>query len=197
MKFFRFIKKYKFPFSFIQNIFSNKQAIVVQQPELTALDLDNLLQEFVFLTEADEFNEPKTVQEFIANSKYIKNNLDDYFKLLIEEGCADEVANFNEAAYFQYVLSSLLFTYEDDWKQNYQSLSDYITNETGQEFTISAHEVQNGPETIAKKLEQETDYTLMNVAVTETENSFFICLKNRKNKIVALAKQLNFPIVNY
>ena len=164
--------------------------IVKESPE-------KLLEEFIAATHAKNFQDEKSIAKFRQQVKMIRETPEKYLKLLIEEGYADEEGEIDLPDFYQYLLSDFLLAYDTDWKMDHEALSEYITEEIGQKFTITYEETEQRPEVIARKLEQESDYTLLNIDRQMDSYSFLVVKKDDKDKILDLAKKLHFPIEDY
>ena len=158
---------------------------------------EKLLEEFIAATHAKNFQDEKAIAKFRQQAKMIRETPEKYLKLLIEEGYADEESEIDLPYFYQYLLSDFLFAYDTDWKMDHEALSEYITEEIGQKFTVTYEETEQRPEVIARKLEQESDYTLLNIDRQMDSYSFLVVKKDDKDKILDLAKKLHFPIEDY
>ncbi|WBX95848.1 hypothetical protein [Chryseobacterium gambrini] len=160
-------------------------------------DPEKLIEEFIEITHAKDFQDKKTIEEFKKYAKMIREKPEKYLKLLIKEDYADEDTEIDEKDFYYQLLKEFLLTYDDDWKMDHEALSEYISEEIGQDFKITYEETLQKPEVVAQKLEKESEYTLLNVDSQMDSYSFFLCKKGEKTKILNLAKKLHFPIEDY
>lgn len=155
---------------------------------------EKLIKEFIEITHAKDFNDAKTVKEFVKYWKMIKNHPQKYLDLLIKDGYADEETEIDEKDFYQKLLSEFLCTFDTDWKIDHEELSEFISEEIGQDFKITYEETLQKPSVIVDKIEKESNYTMLNIDTQMDSYSFFICKKEEKSKIKELARKLNFPI---
>ena len=155
---------------------------------------EKLIEEFIEITHAKNFNDAKRVKEFIKYWKMIKNNPQKYLDLLIDEGYADEETEIDEKDFYQHLLSDFLCAYDTDWKMEHEDLSEFISEEIKQDFKITYEETLQKPSVINEKIEKESDSTLLNIDTQMDSYSFFICKKSEKDRILELARKLHFPI---
>lgn len=195
-------KSYLKIFSQVIEIICNDMKISTEQNqgkfvENVKEDPEKLIEEFIEITHAKDFNDAKRVKEFIKYWKMIKNNPQKYLDLLIDEGYADEETEIDEKDFYQHLLSDFLCAYDTDWKMDHEDLSEFISEEIKQDFKITYEETLQKPSVINEKIEKESDYTLLNIDTQMDSYSFFICKKQEKEKILDLAKKLGFPIEDY
>ena len=77
---------------------------------------------------------------------------------------------------------------------DHEELSEFISEEIGQNFSITYEETLQKPSVIVEKIEKESSFTMLNINTQMDSYSFFICKKEEKEKILELARKLNFPI---
>lgn len=157
-------------------------------------DPEKLIAGFIEITHSKDFNDAKTVKEFIKYWKMIKSKPQKYLDLLIDEGYADEETEIDERDFYQKLLSEFLCAYDTDWKMDHEELSEFISEEIGQNFSITYEETLQKPSVIVEKIEKESSFTMLNINTQMDSYSFFICKKEEKEKILELARKLNFPI---
>lgn len=157
-------------------------------------DTEKLIAGFIEITHSKDFNDAKTVKEFIKYWKMIKSKPQKYLDLLIDEGYADEETEIDERDFYQKLLSEFLCAYDTDWKMDHEELSEFISEEIGQNFSITYEETLQKPSVIVEKIEKESSFTMLNINTQMDSYSFFICKKEEKEKILELARKLNFPI---
>lgn len=162
--------------------------------EFVKEDPEKLINEFIEITHAKDFNNTKRVKEFIKYWKMIKNKPQKYLDLLIDEGYADEETEIDEKDFYQKLLSEFLCAIDTDWKMDHEDLSEFISEEIKQDFKITYEETLQKPSVIVEKIEKESDYTMLNIDTQMDSYSFFICKKSEKDKILELARKLHFPI---
>ena len=160
-------------------------------------DSEKLLEEFIEVTNAKDFQDEKTIANFKKYAKMIREKPEKYLKLLIKEDYADEETEIDEKNFYQHLLSKFLCAFDTDWKIDHEELSEFITKEIGQDFKITYEETLQNPDIIARKIEAESDFTLLNIDTQMDSYSFFICRKNEKDEILDLARKLQFPIEDY
>lgn len=157
-------------------------------------DPEKLIEEFIEITHAKDFNDENDILEFKKNWKLIQENPEEYGEMLIEEGYFDEDAEIDTHYFTQYLLSEFLCAYKTDWKMDYEELSEFISEEIGQDFKIIYEETLQKTSVIVEKIEKESDYTMLNIDNQMDSYSFFICKKSEKDKILELSRKLNFPV---
>lgn len=160
-------------------------------------DPEKLIEEFIEATKANDFNDADEVLEFKNNWELIRKNPEKYKEILVDEGYFGEDEEVDTYYFTQHLLSEFLCTYDTDWKIDHEELNEFISGEIGQDFKITYEETLQKPEVIARKIEKESDYTLLNIDTQMDSYSFFICQKSEKEKILELAKKLGFPIEDY
>ena len=77
---------------------------------------------------------------------------------------------------------------------DHEELSEFISEEIGQDFKITYEETKQKPSVIVEKIEKESDFTMLNIDTQMDSYSFFICKKSEKEKILELSRKLSFPI---
>ena len=159
-------------------------------------DPQKLINEFIGITHANGFNDSKRVKQFIKHWTMIKNKPQKYLDLLIDEGYADEDTEIDEGDFYQKLLSAFLYAHDTDWKMDHEELSEFISEEINQDFSITYEETLQKPNIIVEKIEKESDFTMLNIDTQMDSYSFFICRKDEKAKILDLARKLNFPITD-
>ncbi|MDY3444792.1 hypothetical protein PG616_08070, partial [Riemerella anatipestifer] len=95
----------------------------------------------------------------------------------------------NNSCFFHFIMHNGL-TFNSDWKVDYDDLSQFISEEIQQEFTIKDKEMWQ----IAEKIEKESDFTMLNIDTQMDSYSLFICEKSEKERILEIARKLDFPI---
>lgn len=160
-------------------------------------DDEKLLDEFIEITHANDFQEKNEIVRFKKNIKMIRDKPEVYLERCIKNGSLDEDCEIDVIDFYQGLLGEFLFSYQDDWKIDHEELSAYISEEIGQDFNITYEETGQRPEVIARKLEKESDFTLLNIDTQMDSYSFFLCEKSDKDKILELARKLHFPIEDY
>lgn len=160
-------------------------------------DQEKILEQFITITHARDFNDEQTVENFIKYYRMIQNEPQTYLELLIEEGYEDEETEPDQKDFYYELLSHFLFSYQDDWKMDHEALSEYISEEIGQPFTITYEETQQRPHLVAEKIEAQSDYTMLNIDTQIDSYSFFICKKTEKAQLLEYARKLNFPIEDF
>jgi len=160
-------------------------------------DPEKLIEEFIEATKAKDFNDENEVLEFKNNWKLIRENPEEYKEILVDEGYFDEDEEVDIRYFTQHLISEFFCAYDTDWKMDHEELSEFISEEIGQDFKIIYEETLQKPEVIARKIEQESDFTLLNINTQMDSYSFFLCKKTEKDKILDFARQLEFPIEDF
>jgi len=155
---------------------------------------EKLLENFIEITHAKEFNDEEGILEFKHNWNLIQKNPEEYKEILVDEGYFDEDSEIDTHYFTQYLLSEFLCAFNTDWKMDHEDLSEFISEEIGQNFKITYEETLQKPSIIVEKIEKESDYTMLNIDTQMDSYSFFICKKSEKDKILELARKLHFPI---
>lgn len=158
---------------------------------------EKLLDDFLEITHAKDFQDEDAILEFKRNWKDIQENPEEYRDTLVDEDYLDEDEEIDSCSLYQYLLSQFLFTFDTDWKMEHEDLSEFISGEIQQDFKITFEETQQNPCIISEKIEKESDYTLLNIDTQGDSYSFFVCKKDEKAKILELAKKLSFPVEGY
>lgn len=157
-------------------------------------DPEKLVSDFIEITHVKDFNDAKRVKEFIKYWKMIKNKPQKYLNLLIDEGYAHEETEIDEKDFYHKLLSEFLYAYDTDWKMDHEELSEFVSEEIKQDFSITYEETKQKPIVIVEKIERQSDFTMLNIDTQMDSYSFFVCKKSEKDKILELARKLGFPI---
>ncbi|WP_260309414.1 DUF6630 family protein [Riemerella anatipestifer] len=151
---------------------------------------EKLLEEFIEIVGVKGFRSEEEIQVFKQNWHLIQENPEKYKEILVDEGYFDEDSEVDIPYFTQHLLSELLLTFNSDWKVDYDDLSQFISEEIQQEFTIKDKEMWQ----IAEKIEKESDFTMLNIDTQMDSYSLFICEKSEKERILEIARKLDFPI---
>ena len=157
-------------------------------------DPTKLLEEFIEITHAKDFNDEEGILEFKHHWDLIQKNLEEYKEIIVDEGYFDEDAEIDTHHFTKYLLSEFLCAFDTDWKMDHEELSEFISEEIGQDFKITYEETKQKPSVIVEKIEKESDFTMLNIDTQMDSYSFFICKKSEKEKILELSRKLSFPI---
>lgn len=157
-------------------------------------DPKKLLENFIEIIHAKDFNDEEGILEFKHNWNLIQKNPEEYKEILVDEGYLDEDAETDIHYFTQYLLSDFLCAYDTDWKIDHEELSEFISEEIKQDFKITYEETLQKVQVIVEKIEKESDFTMLNIDTQMDSYSFFICKKSEKDKILELARKLHFPI---
>lgn len=157
-------------------------------------DPTKLLEEFIEITHAKDFNDEEGILEFKHHWDLIQKNPEEYKEIIVDEGYFDEDAEIDTHHFTKYLLSEFLCAFDTDWKMDHEELSEFISEEIGQDFKITYEETKQKPSVIVEKIEKESDFTMLNIDTQMDSYSFFICKKSEKEKILELSRKLSFPI---
>ncbi|WP_019520040.1 hypothetical protein [Faucicola boevrei] len=96
------------------------------------------------------------------------------------------------------------YVYNDDWKMDYEGLSEHISEWLDQEFEITFEECKMAfddsdgeampADVIRQKIEQESDFTLLEFISGDDDVNFAIVQKTDKAKILELADELGIIV---
>ena len=172
--------------TFTQAITAIKQELNLEpNTEITDLDsFEEALNEFVSITDI------KKKQTFKNQWKKLQQNPKKYIDQLVHDGFYGN-ANQKQINY-QFLLQEYLQTYDDDFPIDIETFTDYLQNHLGKKIDINETDLLY-PKKIADDIERQTNYTLLNIDNQLGYYTFYVCSKNKKDKILSLAKQLNFP----
>ncbi|MDY3363568.1 DUF6630 family protein [Riemerella anatipestifer] len=151
---------------------------------------EKLLEEFIEITGVKDFRSEEEIEVFKQNWYLIQENPEEYKEMLVEEGCFDEDCEVDIPYFTQHLLSELLLTFDSDWKVDYDDLSEFISEKIQQELVVKDKEMWQ----IVEKLEIESDFTMLNIDTQMDSYSLFICEKSEKERILEIARKLDFPI---
>ncbi|WP_300977825.1 hypothetical protein [Flavobacterium sp.] len=157
-------------------------------------DSEKLINDFIEIAHVKGFNNEEEILEFKYNWNLIQLKPEEYKEMLVDEGYFDEDAEIDTHYFTQYLLSDFLCAFDTDWKMDHEELSEFISEEIGQDFKITYEETMQKPSVIVEKIEKESNYTMLNIDTQMDSYSFFVCKKSEKDKILELARKLNFPI---
>lgn len=179
-----------------------KQAIEIiddfinRDGEYEIIDQDACFDELLILLESPKYIDTKSLLQ--AKQHYHQFNIapKNLFTELIGKEISYEYSYKEDFDNFakRFFLKVYFHSYHDDWKIDYEALSEFISISTGQPFNITFEEALEEFELIKAKLEDETDYTLLNVNLDGDETLFLICRKEVQYRVLELARILAFPI---
>lgn len=98
-----------------------------------------------------------------------------------------------EQVNYQFLLMDFLPTYDDQLPIDNEALTAYLQEKIGEAIRVNPEDTAN-PKSIAEKLENQTDYTMLNVKTSMDACAFLLCPKTYKDWILDLAQQLDFAI---
>lgn len=100
------------------------------------------------------------------------------------------------------LLREFVYIYNDDWKMDYESLSEYIAEGIDQEFEVTFEQCKTAfdesdgevepADVIRQKIEQQSDFTLLQLISGNDDVNFAIVQKADKAKILTLTDELGF-----
>ncbi|WP_446430582.1 DUF6630 family protein [Riemerella anatipestifer] len=137
-----------------------------------------------------DFRSEEEIEVFKQNWYLIQENPEKYKEILVDEGYFDEDSEVDIPYFTQHLLSELLLTFNSDWKVDYDDLSEFISEKIQQEFVVKDKEMWQ----IVEKMEKESDFTMLNIDTQVDSYSLFICKKSEKERILEIARKLDFPI---
>ncbi|WP_109078074.1 DUF6630 family protein [Aggregatibacter kilianii] len=157
------------------------------------IDKNARFDELLTLLESPKYIEPEYLAE--AKQRYQRFNEDPkkLFAELVRNDFAYEEDAFENSVKL-FFLKVYFNHYNDDWKIDYEALSDFISASTGKPFEITFEEAEHEFEPIKAKVENETDYTLLDVDTGGDETLFLICRKAAEFRVLEIARMLAFPI---
>ncbi|MDO5045186.1 DUF7821 domain-containing protein [Campylobacter sp.] len=163
--------------------------------ETINLSIDDALSEFARLAQMSAENEAEFIKRFFL----AKNEPKKCAKILKERGFTWQgaVPSWDFLAY-NFILQELK-SFESHWKIDTSGLKKYINKTTGSELKIGKSEILE-PYKIASKLEEISDYTLLNIEPEQNSLEgycFFACKKEHKERILKLAEFLNLKICEF
>ncbi len=95
-----------------------------------------------------------------------------------------------------------VYIYNDDWKMDYESLSQYISENIDQAFKVTFAECKTAfdesegkvmpTDVVRQKIEQQSNFTLLELKNGNDDVNFAIVKKADKPKILTLADELGF-----
>lgn len=102
------------------------------------------------------------------------------------------------------LLREFVYLYNDDWKMDYEGLSEYISEGIDQEFEITFEECKaafdesNGEvmptDVLRQRIEQQSDFTLLELISGNDDVNFALVQKADKPQILVLADELGFMV---
>lgn len=166
---------------------------------------DNTADEATFdalisLLNHDNYLSDNEISKLKTDWKNINENRRAFAERLIDEGIWFEedleYLDQQEKEYLLYWAFTEKFdVFKDDWKFDTKELSKYISEKIGQPFKVTFKEVGNNWGLVQEKLENLSDYTLLDIASGNDDCNFIVAKKEDKDVIYALANELNIPIV--
>ncbi|AWL78614.1 hypothetical protein DKB58_06480 [Capnocytophaga canimorsus] len=151
--------------------------------------------ELVKLLNHDDYLSQEDITELKTDWQNIHQNREAFAQRLIDEGIWFEedleYVDTYETDYLMYWAFVEKFNvYRDDWKFDPEALGDFISENIGQKFEITFEECGNDSRIVSDKLEQESDYTLLDLTSGNDDCNFIIAKKQDKQRIYTLADQL-------
>ena len=162
------------------------------------LSVEEALSEFAKLAQVEDKSE-----ELLKRFLLAKNEPKKCAKILKEKEILwqgyEKHAPSWEFLVYNFILKDMLQSFESHWEIDVFGLKKYIKQATNTEFRITKNQILE-PYKIASKLEEISDYTLLNVCPDENSIEgycFFACAKERKDRILKLAEFLNLNIYEF
>ncbi|MFK8266725.1 DUF6630 family protein [Capnocytophaga cynodegmi] len=151
--------------------------------------------ELLSLLNHDDYLSQEDITELKTDWQNIHQNREAFAQRLIDEGIWFEedleYVDTYETDYLMYWAFVEKFNvYRDDWKFDPEALGDFISENIGQKFEITFEECGNDSRIVSDKLEQESDYTLLDLTSGNDDCNFIIAKKQDKQRIYTLADQL-------
>lgn len=145
---------------------------------LTKAEKESLMEDSLFIHD----NPRKFAEKFVANNERL------------EEEAASEFESYPKWLLYYFSLAQFdnIHIYNDDWKFDNEGLSEFISEETGLEFAYTDDDIRI--EAVAEKLEQQSDYSLINLDGGGDDCHFLVIKKADKERILILAQALGIPI---
>ncbi|GIJ93755.1 hypothetical protein CAPN002_09730 [Capnocytophaga stomatis] len=156
--------------------------------------------ELIRLLNYNNYLSDNEISKLKTDWKNINENRRAFAERLIDEGIWFEedleYLDQQEKEYLLYWAFTEKFdVFKDDWKFDTKELSKYISEKIGQPFKVTFKEVGNDWGLVQEKLENLSDYTLLDIASGNDDCNFIVAKKEDKDVIYALANELNIPIV--
>lgn len=159
-------------------------------------DIEDDIKHFLeLLNFAKQFNQreinkmQKDYLELVNGSDKMRKKLEK--SLYLERG---DLENVSQEYLIYLFFSERLNGYFDDWKFDIEQLSKYITCEIQHPFLLNDDDCFQGIEHINRKLEQESEYSLLNLN-SGGDDIYFILIKTvDKAEILNVAQRLNIPL---
>lgn len=168
-----------------QGIF-NHQTFDIEDDIKYFLELLNFAKQF----NQREINKiQKDYLELVNGSDKMRKKLEK--SLYLERG---DLENVSQEYLIYLFFNERLNGYVDDWKFDIEQLSEYITCEIQHPFLLNNDDYFQGMEHINRKLEQESEYSLLNLN-SGGDDIYFILIKTvDKAEILNVAQRLNIPL---
>ncbi|QKF92879.1 hypothetical protein [Campylobacter sp. CCUG 57310] len=189
-------KKYIEVFIKAVNFIHKRLNLSTDETEDINLSTQDALSEFANLTQMSAKNEAEFVKRFFL----AQNEPQKCAKILIEKGILwqgyENHTPSREFLVYNFILKDTLKSFESHWEIDISGLKRYIKKTTGDELKISKSDILE-PYKIALKLEEISDYTILNVNPSKDSLEgycFFVCKKEDKDRILKLAEFLNLNI---
>ncbi|MGX2957166.1 WG repeat-containing protein [Ursidibacter arcticus] len=131
----------------------------------------------------------KDYLELVNHSDKFRKKLEKLFDLEKDE--LEDVEN----DYLSYLLLTYYIEhYADDWKFDFEALSDFITDNIQQPFMINSDDYKQGIRHINENLESESIYSLLDIVSGNDDCHYIVVKTEDKNEILILSKRLNLTI---
>lgn len=156
--------------------------------------------ELLQLLNWDNWLSQEDLEELEEDRKDIHENRLKFVQKLIHsddmfEEDLEYLDHFEIQTLLHYSLVRKLKVHRDDWKFDAEWLSEFISENIGQPFKITFEECLADGAKVSEKLENQTDYALLDLASGNDDCHFIIVRKSDKDRILYLADRLNLPLV--
>ncbi|SUC08767.1 Uncharacterised protein [Pasteurella canis] len=154
------------------------------------IDLTEALHDFTTLLNIHD------KEEFIKRYQQIQEAPEKCLLDLVEQGYAAE-GDKPELAFLSYrfLLLPMLTAFDTDWRIDNEELSEYLSDVIGKKFKLPKKALE--PYEIVERLEQKSDYTLLNIETEQDSYCLFVCKQRDKKRILQLARVLDLDIVPF
>lgn len=160
---------------------------------------EEVFDELLSLLNHDNYLSEKDIAELKTDWKNILENREAFAQRLIDEGIwFEEDLEYLDDYQTDYLLYwafvEKLDVFKDDWKFGVKELCRFISEKIGQPFKMTFKEVGNDWEIVRDRLENLTDYTLLDLSSGNDDCNFIIVPKAHKERIIYLADRLSLEV---
>ncbi|HDR1911038.1 TPA: hypothetical protein QB648_000273 [Pasteurella multocida] len=145
-----------------------------------------------YLTQFCQLTQIQNIEGFKARWLEIQQQQKQLIQQVKDEGFYGTV----KPAFLNYrflLCEFLTSTYEDHWQMDYDALFDYLAKYLEQPFELDEEDGLQ-PNDIARKVEAESNYSLLDIETRLESYCFLPCLKTEVESILNLAEILDFPM---